>query len=199
MTHDEEAERQRCRRLLGGAPIGFLLCGAGWVLVSAAADRNFLSRPARAGRSRRTARWPGRGARSRFTLGAWRSSSPRPSTGACGERMLLACEAQRRLFGVDEVDESFFGARRLRQDRRLRHLRAAGPRLYRARPGLLNAHPPGHHPRVGSTRAPSSTPMAGAATTAWSTSAMATSASTMPATRAPKAPSISPASKASGA
>ena len=28
------------------------------------------------------------------------------------ERMLLACEAQRRLFGVVEVDESFFGARR---------------------------------------------------------------------------------------
>ena len=48
--------------------------------------------------------------------------------------MLLACEAQRRLFGVVEVDESFFGARRLRQDRRLRHLRAAGPRLYRDRP-----------------------------------------------------------------
>ena len=115
------------------------------------------------------------------------------------ERMLLAGEAQRRLVGVVEVDESFFGARRLRQDRRLRHLRAAGPRLYRARPGLLNAHPPGHHPAVGSTRAPSSTPMAGAATTAWSTSAMATSASTRPATRAPKAPSISPASKASGA
>ena len=74
------------------------------------------------------------------------------------ERMLLACEAQRRLFGVVEVDESFFGARRvkgrrgarrLRQDRRLRHLRAAGPRLYRDRPGLLKAHPPGHHPRPG--------------------------------------------------
>ena len=31
------------------------------------------------------------------------------------------------------------GARRLRQDRRLRHLRAAGPRLYRDRPGLLEA------------------------------------------------------------
>ena len=30
------------------------------------------------------------------------------------ERMLLACEAQRRLFGVVEVDESFFGARRVR-------------------------------------------------------------------------------------
>ena len=65
------------------------------------------------------------------------------------ERMLLAGEAQRRLLGVVEVDESFFGARRRRQDRRLRHLRAAGPRLYRDRPGLLNAHPPGHHPRSG--------------------------------------------------
>ena len=30
------------------------------------------------------------------------------------ERMLLACEAQRRLFGVVEVDESFFGARRVK-------------------------------------------------------------------------------------
>ena len=28
--------------------------------------------------------------------------------------MLLACEAQRRLFGVVEVDESFFGARRVK-------------------------------------------------------------------------------------
>ena len=65
------------------------------------------------------------------------------------ERMLLACEAQRRLLGVVEVDESFFGARRRRQERRLRHLRAAGPRLDRDRPGLLNAHPPGHHPRSG--------------------------------------------------
>ena len=37
--------------------------------------------------------------------------------------------------------------------------------------------------------------MAGAATTAWSTSAMATSASTMPATSSPKAPPISTASK----
>ena len=74
------------------------------------------------------------------------------------ERMLLACEAQRRLVGVVEVDESFFGARRvkgrrgrgrLRQDRRLRHLRAAGPRLYRDRPGLLEAHPAGNYPRPG--------------------------------------------------
>ena len=38
------------------------------------------------------------------------------------ERMLLACEAQRRLVGVVEVDESFFGARRLRQDDLFRHL-----------------------------------------------------------------------------
>ena len=30
------------------------------------------------------------------------------------ERMLLACEAQRRLVGIVEVDESFFGARRVK-------------------------------------------------------------------------------------
>ena len=30
------------------------------------------------------------------------------------ERLLLACEAQRPLFGVVEVDESFFGARRVK-------------------------------------------------------------------------------------
>ena len=30
------------------------------------------------------------------------------------DRMRLACEAQRRLFGVVEVDESFFGARRVK-------------------------------------------------------------------------------------
>ena len=30
------------------------------------------------------------------------------------ERMLLACDAQRRLLGVVEVDESFFGARRVK-------------------------------------------------------------------------------------
>ena len=63
------------------------------------------------------------------------------------ERMLLACEAQRQLFGIVEVDESFFGARRLRRNRRLRHLRAVGLRLCRDRPGLLEAHHPGHHPR----------------------------------------------------
>ena len=38
------------------------------------------------------------------------------------ERMLLACEAQRPLFGIVEVDESVFGARRLRQADRFRHL-----------------------------------------------------------------------------
>ena len=30
------------------------------------------------------------------------------------ERLLLACEAQRLLFGIVEVDESFFGARRVK-------------------------------------------------------------------------------------
>ena len=30
------------------------------------------------------------------------------------ERMLLACEAQRQLFGIVEVDESFFGPRRVK-------------------------------------------------------------------------------------
>ena len=77
------------------------------------------------------------------------------------ERMLLACEAQRRLFGVVEVDESFFGARRVK-GRRGRG--AYGKtvvfgifeRQGHARPGLLKAHPPGHHPRPGRTRAPSS-------------------------------------------
>ena len=73
------------------------------------------------------------------------------------ERMLLACEAQRRLFGVVEVDESFFGARRvkgrrgarrLRQDRRLRHLRAyphGGERS--GRPGSLLTLAPGRRRR----------------------------------------------------
>ena len=74
------------------------------------------------------------------------------------ERTLLACEAQRRLFGVVEVDESFFGARRVK-GRRGRGaygktvvfgiFERQGPRLYRDRPGLLKAHPPGHHPRPG--------------------------------------------------
>ena len=36
---------------------------------------------------------------------------------ALRERILLACEAQRPLFGVVEVDESFFGARRVKGKR----------------------------------------------------------------------------------
>ena len=39
--------------------------------------------------------------------------------------------------------------RRLRQDHRLRHLRASGPSLHRDRPGLLEARAPEHHPRPG--------------------------------------------------
>ena len=74
------------------------------------------------------------------------------------ERMLLACEAPapavwgrrgRRELLRGAPGQGPAGARRLRQDRRLRHLRAAGPRLDRDRPGLLKAHPPGHHPRSG--------------------------------------------------
>ena len=132
------------------------------------------------------------------------------------ERMLLACEAQRRLFGVVEVDESFFGARRVKGRRGRAGSRAGGGAAPTARPSssasssgratsiprssrTAQSPPSRASSAVGSTRAPSSTPMAGAATTAWSTSAMATSASTMPATSSPKAPSISTASKASGA
>ena len=51
---------------------------------------------------------------------------------------------------------------------------------------------------AGWTPAPSSTPMAGAATTAWSISGMATSASIMVRTSLPREPSTSMASKASG-
>ena len=122
------------------------------------------------------------------------------------ERMLLACEAQRRLFGVVEVDESFFGARRVKGRRgrgaygktvvfgifeRQGHVYTeivpdcSKPTLQ----GIIRG-------RVDPRTVINS--MAGAATTAWSTSAMATSASTMPATSSPKAPSISTASKASG-
>ena len=123
------------------------------------------------------------------------------------ERMLLACEAQRRLFGVVEVDESFFGARRVKGRRRrgasgktvvfgIFGARAAStPRSFRTAPS-----PPSRAlSAVGSTRAPSSTPMAGAATTASSTSAMATSGSIMPVMSSRRGPSISTASKASGA
>ena len=125
---------------------------------------------------------------------------------ALRERMLLACEAQRPLFGVVEVDESFFGARRVKGRRGRgayarpsslasssvtatstpRSSRTAQSQRYRA----LSA--------AGWTPAPSSTPMAGAATTAWSISGMATSASIMVRTSLPREPSTSMASKASG-
>ena len=36
---------------------------------------------------------------------------------ALRERILLACEAQRPMFGIIEVDESFFGARRVKGKR----------------------------------------------------------------------------------
>ena len=80
------------------------------------------------------------------------------------DTVLVVCEAQRPLFGVVEVDESFFGARRVKGrrgrgaygiDRRLRHLRASRPSLHRDRPGLLEANPPGHHPRPGRPPQPS--------------------------------------------
>ena len=74
------------------------------------------------------------------------------------ERMLLACEAQRPLFGVVEVDESFFGARRVK-GRRGRGaygktvvfgiFERQGQVVYRDRPGLLEANPAGHHPWPG--------------------------------------------------
>ena len=111
------------------------------------------------------------------------------------ERMLLACEAQRRLFGVVEVDESFFGARRVKAGggaaptaRPSSSASSSGRATAIPRSSRTAQSPPSRaSSAVGSTRAPSSTPMAGAATTAWSTSAMATSASTMPATSSPKA------------
>ena len=123
------------------------------------------------------------------------------------ERMRLACEAQRPLFGVVEVDESFFGARRVK-GRRGRG--AYGKtvvfgiferqgRVYTeivpdcSKPTLQGIIRGRVDPRT------SSTPMAGAATMAWSTSGMATSASIMPATSSRRDPSTSTASKASGA
>ena len=123
------------------------------------------------------------------------------------ERMLLACEAQRRLFGVVEVDESFVGARRVKGRRgrgaygktvvfgifeRQGHVYTeivsdcSKPTLQ----GIIRG-------RVDPRTVINSDGWRGYH--AWSTSAMATSASTMPATSSPKAPSISTASKASGA
>ena len=51
------------------------------------------------------------------------------------ERMLLACEAQRRLFGVVEVDESFFGARRVK-GRRGRGAALARPTIASRKPSI---------------------------------------------------------------
>ena len=65
------------------------------------------------------------------------------------ERIVLGCETQRPLFGVVEVDESLFGARCLRQNSRLRHLRAPGASLHRDRLGLLEADVTGHYPGPG--------------------------------------------------
>ena len=124
------------------------------------------------------------------------------------ERMLLACEAPapavwgrrgRRELLRGAPGQGPAGARRLRQDRRLRHLRAAGPRLDRDRPGLLKAHPPGHHPRSGrpahrhQLRWLARLPRPGRPRL-WPRPRRP-----CPATSSPKAPSISTASKASGA
>ena len=123
------------------------------------------------------------------------------------ERMLLVCEAQRPLFGIVEVDERFFGARRVKGRRgRGAYGKTIVFGIFK-RQGRVYTEivPDCSKPTLrvlsaaGSTRAPSSTPMAGAATTAWSISAMATSVSIMPATSSPGDPSISTASKASGA
>ena len=124
------------------------------------------------------------------------------------DRMRLACEAQRRLFGVVEVDESFFGARRVKGRRgRGAYAKTVVFGIFERQGHVYTEIVPdcskptlqGIIHQAGSTRAPSSTPMAGAATTAWSISAMATSASIMPGTSSPRAPSISTASRASGA
>ena len=63
---------------------------------------------------------------------------------ALRERMLLACEAQRPLFGVVEVDESFFGARRVKGRRGRGAYGKTGDRL-----GLLKANATGHYSRPG--------------------------------------------------
>ena len=72
------------------------------------------------------------------------------------ERILLDCEARRPLFGVVEVDESLFGARRV-EGRRGRGaygktvvfgiFEPSRPSLHGDCPGLLKADPAGHHPR----------------------------------------------------
>jgi len=77
---------------------------------------------------------------------------------ALRERILWACEAQRPMFGIIEVDESFFGARRVKdkrgrgglwQNRRVRRLRARWEGLYRDRARLLKANPARDYSRPG--------------------------------------------------
>ena len=123
------------------------------------------------------------------------------------DRLQAACEAQRPLFGVVEVDESWFGARNIRGKRGrgaygktivfgiFERAGQVSPRSCQTAP-----EPPCKALSGGvSMSLPSSTPMAGAATTAWSTSATATCASTTETTSSPRARCTSTASKASGA
>ena len=109
------------------------------------------------------------------------------------ERRLLACEAQRRLFGVVEVDERFFGARRVKGRRgRGAYGKTVVFGIF-ARQGHVYTEivPDCSKPtlqgiirgRVDPRTVINSDGWRG---TAGSTSAMATSASTMPATSSPR-------------
>ena len=128
-----------------------------------------------------------------------------PLPRALRERILLACEVQRPLFGTVEIDESFFGARRVK-GRRGRG--ACGKtivfgiferqgQVYTeivpdcSKPTLQSIIRGWVDPRtvINSDGWPGST--------AWSTSAMATSGSIIPGMRG--APSTSTTSRASGA
>ncbi len=122
------------------------------------------------------------------------------------ERILAACEAQRPLFGIVEVDESFFGARRVKGRRgRGAYGKTVVFGIFE-RQGQVYTEivPDCSRPTLqgisaaGWTPVPSSTPMAGAATTGWSISATVTSASNIPRTSLQMAPSTSTASRASG-
>ena len=123
------------------------------------------------------------------------------------ERILAACEAQRPLFGIVEVDESFFGTRRVKGRRgRGAYGKTVVFGIFErqgqvyteivpdcSRPTLQGIIRGRVDPPV-----PSSTPMAGAATTGWSISATVTSASNIPRTSLQMASSTSTASRASG-
>ena len=123
------------------------------------------------------------------------------------ERMLLACEAQRRLFGVVEVDESFFGARRVKGRRgRGAYGKTVVFGIFERQGHVYTEIVPDcSKPTLQGIIRGRVDPRTVINSDGWrryhglSTSAMATSASTMPATSSPKAPSISTASKASGA